>query len=100
MSLSKKFSMFFRLTNRLQVVRYRFTAVHIEYKYTSGGIVIVADVATFELIKHTSTAYYEACPELVGEAFIQKQTDKSKNANLVITGSAVDVSVNVTDVSV
>jgi hypothetical protein len=32
-------------------------AVHIEYKYTSGGIVIVADVATFELIKHTSVNF-------------------------------------------
>lgn len=35
-------------------------AVHIEYKYTSGGVVIVADAANFELIKHASMAYYEA----------------------------------------
>jgi hypothetical protein len=65
-------------------------AVHIEYKYTSGGIVIVADAATFELIKHASIAYYEACPELVGEAFIQKQTDKSKNANVQLTIKVVE----------
>ena len=50
----------------------------------------MADVATFELIKHTSTAYYEACPELVGEAFIQKQTDKSKNANVQLTIKVVE----------
>ena len=59
-------------------------AVHIEYKYTSGGIVIVADAATLELIKHASIAYYEAFPESDGETFIQKQTDKSKNANVQI----------------
>lgn len=52
----------------------------IEYTYTQGGIVIKADVATFELLKQATTEYYSKLPKTQGTATIQKSLDKSKTA--------------------
>ncbi|CAC5407357.1 unnamed protein product [Mytilus coruscus] len=50
----------------------------LEYKQTSGGLVIKADAATFELLKHATVAYFEELPCNVGEATIQREADRSK----------------------
>ena len=57
-------------------------AANIEYTYTHGGIVIKADVATFELLKQATTEYYGNLPKSQGTATIQKELDKSKTATV------------------
>ncbi|CAG2206322.1 unnamed protein product [Mytilus edulis] len=56
-----------------------------EYKQTNGGLVIKADAATFELLKHATVAYFEELPCNIGKATIQRETDSSKNATVQIT---------------
>jgi len=60
-------------------------AANIEYTYTHGGIVIKADVATFELLKQATTEYYGNLPKTQGTATIQKVLDKSKTATVQTT---------------
>lgn len=52
--------------------------VQLVYKQTNGGIVITADAATFELIRHATMLYYSKFPVNIGSATIQKQVDKSR----------------------
>ena len=52
---------------------------HVEYKYTSGGIVVTADTATFELIRIASIHYFESTQWNKDEIHIRKYTDKSNS---------------------
>ena len=52
---------------------------HIEYKYTSGGMVVIADTATFELIRIASIHYFKSTQWNKNEIHIRKYTDKSNS---------------------
>ncbi|CAC5398822.1 GTF3A [Mytilus coruscus] len=57
----------------------------IVYKQTNGELVIKADAATFELLKHATAAYFEELPCNIGKATIQRETDRFKAATEQIT---------------
>jgi hypothetical protein len=52
---------------------------HVEYKYTSGGMVVTADTATFELISIASIHYFESTQWNTDVIHIRKYTDKSNS---------------------
>jgi hypothetical protein len=52
---------------------------HVEYKYTSGGMVVTAGTATFELIRIASIHYFESTQGNKDVIHIRKYTDKSNS---------------------
>jgi hypothetical protein len=52
---------------------------HVEYKYTSGGMVVTADTATFELISIASIHFFESTQWNTDVIHIRKYTDKSNS---------------------
>lgn len=55
------------------------------YEYTRGGLVITADVATFELLTTDSKIYYEHLPESLGNAYITQSTDSTQRNKVQTT---------------
>ncbi|VDI25644.1 Hypothetical predicted protein [Mytilus galloprovincialis] len=62
------------LTKKLKATQ---RARTLQYRYTSGGIVITADAVTFELFKMAAMAYYEGIKKEGVEVYIQPYQDKS-----------------------
>lgn len=62
------------LTKKLKATQ---RARTLQYRYTSGGIVITADAVTFKLFKMAAMAYYEGIKKEGVEVYIQPYQDKS-----------------------
>ena len=62
------------LYKKLEVTKWN---LKVDYKYTNGGIVLTADVVTFELLRLATLNYFENF-EIIGQANIRKITDKSQ----------------------
>ena len=50
----------------------------VSYNHTTGGIVITADAATFELFKSAALSYYKTLNDDIANVEIQEITDKTR----------------------